>query len=296
MRKSRVSKTEVQTVSGRRWGRDPLLHFAVAGALLFGLYLLRGEGVDDGATLLVSAEQQSQLAAVFTRTWRRPPSEADMQGLVDDWLREEVANREAVALGLAGDDLIVRRRLRQKYEAYLDQVSAPAAPDDVVLADYFHANAARYRQPARYSFTQLFFSADRRDDPAADAGRALRRLGDSGPDAGAEFGDGIALPGRLVERRAAEVAGRFGESFSEALAALPTGRWSGPVPSAYGQHLVYVERVTAAALPALASLRERVLGDWQEEQRRAARTERYRELLDAYTVILEERPGPAAPD
>ena len=52
----------------------------------------------------------------FTRTWQRPPSQEELQGLIRDYVREEVAYREALAMGLDRDDTIIRRRLRQKWE------------------------------------------------------------------------------------------------------------------------------------------------------------------------------------
>ncbi len=40
----------------------------------------------------------------FTRTWQRPPTSEELEGLIRDRVREEVYYREALALGLDKDD------------------------------------------------------------------------------------------------------------------------------------------------------------------------------------------------
>ena len=63
----------------------------------------------------------------FTRTWQRPPTAQELAGLIEDYIREEVLYREAVAMGLDRDDIIVRRRLRQKLE-FLTEETAERHP------------------------------------------------------------------------------------------------------------------------------------------------------------------------
>jgi hypothetical protein len=46
----------------------------------------------------------------------RSPTASESDRLVADYVREEVLYREALALGLDRDDLVVRRRLVQKME------------------------------------------------------------------------------------------------------------------------------------------------------------------------------------
>ena len=147
--------------------KDPLLHFSALGAALFALFLLTNERAPDDDTVVISQARQAQLAAAFGRVWRRPPSDEELKGLIDEWLREELANREAVAMGLARDDLIIRRRLRQKYEAFMDQVASAVEPTETELRVWYDDHADDYRTSMRVTFTQVFFSTDRRDTPAA---------------------------------------------------------------------------------------------------------------------------------
>ncbi|CAN0606546.1 unnamed protein product, partial [Ectocarpus sp. 12 AP-2014] len=167
-------------------------------------------------------------------------SEVELKNLVDDWVREEIANREAIAMGLARDDLIIRRRLRQKYEAFMDQVATAVEPTAEELQDWYESHGEDYLQEPRYSFQQVYFSSDRREDAAMDAQQALDQLSRQGPAAAADLGDALALPRTFDDRRETEIAGRLGTDFAKSLADSPLNTWSGPVSSACGEHLVFL--------------------------------------------------------
>jgi hypothetical protein len=94
-----------------------MLHFLLIGAGLFFLTSRFG-GKRDPASyrIVVSAGQVESLIATFMRSWRRPPTPAELRGLVDEQIKQEIYFREAVALGLDQNDIVVRRRLRQKME------------------------------------------------------------------------------------------------------------------------------------------------------------------------------------
>lgn len=275
----------------KRLLRDPLLHFALLGAALFVAFTLLENPATQATEIVITQAQQRQLAAAFERAWRRPPNAAEIEGLLEDRVREELANREARALGLGRDDPVIRRRLRQKYEALVDQIASSGEPDADALDAWLTAHADRYREEARFTLQQLFFSADAREDAEAEAREALARIADSGPDSTPpRVGDSIGLDRRFADAREDELGGRFGVDFAAALSGLPVGRWSGPVPSAYGFHLVYVEAMTPARLPELAEVREEVLRDWREAQLREARDRAYATLRERYRVTIEAPP------
>ena len=56
-------------------------------------------------------------------------------------------------MGLDKDDTIVRRRLAQKVEFLMDDVSGVTEPDDVTLQAYYDKHAERYREPPRLSLS-----------------------------------------------------------------------------------------------------------------------------------------------
>ena len=111
--------------------------------------------------IVVSASRIANLGDGFARTWRRPPSEQELQGLIEDYVRDEVFYREGRAAGLDRDDVIIRRRVRQKMEFLAEEMSAPE-PSDEQLAAYLASNPERFRADDQITFRQVFLSATRR--------------------------------------------------------------------------------------------------------------------------------------
>ena len=112
-----------------------MLHFLVLGAALFGLFGLVGKKDAEPAKIVVSASRVANLADRFARTWRRPPTRQELQGLVEDYIRDEVFYREGRAAGLDRDDVVIRRRVRQKME-FLAEDMAAGEPSEEQLAAY----------------------------------------------------------------------------------------------------------------------------------------------------------------
>jgi hypothetical protein len=120
--------------------REPLLHFLVLGAGLFVLFGLVGtpsEAPKD--RIMVSAAKIENLAQLFERIWRRPPTAAELDGLIEDHVKEEILYREALALGLDQDDTVIRRRLRQKMEFVSEDIATQAEPTEAELQAFLTA-------------------------------------------------------------------------------------------------------------------------------------------------------------
>ncbi len=160
----------------RRILREPLLHFVVLGAALFGLYGWMNKGVGAPNEIVVSHGQMESLRAQFERTWQRPPTAQELGGLVDGWVREEILYREGLALGFDRDDPVVRRRVSQKVEFIADG-DAPYAPSQSELEEWLHQHQADYRVDAIYSLRQVYFDPARHGERLdADLDAARKRL------------------------------------------------------------------------------------------------------------------------
>lgn len=272
------------------WGvsnvfREPLLHFLVIGVAIFAFYGLvtPPEPVRSARIIEVTLTQRDQLAAQFEAVWRRPPTDTELAGLVDGFVREEVYYREALALGLDRDDTVIRRRLQQKMEFLADAGAASLTADETALRAHLANNIDRFTPPARITFRQVLLAGD---DPQS----ILAKLAEGAdPEA---FGRGTLLPPIMEAAPSTAVDGTFGDGFFAALAALAPGVWSGPIESAFGQHLVEVTEVVPSTPPALEAVRELVEEDWRRETTEAFRTERYQMLRDSYEVVLPPPPKP----
>ena len=271
----------------QRFLREPLLHFLLLGAAIFAAYgLVSTPNRGSSDRIVVTSGRVEHLADGFAMLWGRPPTDAELKGLVDDWVREEVATREALALGLDKDDPVIRRRLRQKLEFVSDDAASRAAPTDAELHAYLEAHPESFLVEPRLSFRQVFLDPgqhpDRLDRDSAGVLAKLTRGGDE-----ATLGDSTLLPRALHDVPASDVAKQFGEPFAATLEGLPLGEWQGPVASAYGVHLVLVSERTEAHLPELSDVRDAVQSAWANARQKEATATFYRELLDRYTVTFE---------
>ena len=273
--------------------KEPLLHFLLLGAGLFIAYDLMSKPGGNSAPgkIVVTAGQVEHLAMGFAKTWQRPPTDAEIKGLVDDWVREEIATREAIALGLDKDDTVIRRRLRQKLEFVSDDIAAQTEPTDADLNAYLQAHPESFHVEPRFTFSQVYLNpAKHGDNLVRDTAQMLARLRQAGGKTdGAALGDSFLIEPTFQSTPASEVAKQFGEQFTAALGGLTPGQWQGPIESGYGVHLVLVSERTEARKPALADVRDAVRREWANARRLEGNAKFYTELLKRYTVTIEGR-------
>jgi hypothetical protein len=275
--------------------REPLLHFVLLGAAMFVMYgLVPEEPSGMPGHIVVTQGTLDNLAAAFACVWRRPPTDQELEGLIQDYVREEVLYREALALGLDRDDTLIRRRLRQKMEFVSEDVAAQAEPSDDDLRAYLQAHPEAFAVEPRLSFRQVYLDPLRRGAHlTGNIGRLLAELQARGLSADpAELGDAFLLAHQFERVSATEVRTIFGDTFAAGLTALTPSQWQGPVPSGYGVHLVYVSERTAGRIPELADVREAVRRAWVNARRLETNETLYRTLLRRYTVTIK-RPPPA---
>jgi hypothetical protein len=238
---------------------------------------------------VVSPAQIEALAEQFSRTWMRSPTEAEMAGLVESHVRDEIYYREAVAIGLDQNDPVVRRRMRQKLEVILDDMATVNIPTDQVLAAFMRDNEERFRREARVSFAHVFLSLEKRQDLEGDAATLLAQL-----QAGASA-EGVGDPTllgyefRWVMRR--DVQKQFGAAFAEEVFALEPGVWTGPIFSALGGHLVMVTERQEGRMPQLAEVRSEVEREWLAVRGQELKDAAYKRLRDGYDVVFDELPA-----
>ena len=270
--------------------REPLLHFLAIGAAIFLYFHWSGGGSGPSSSRIVLTSGQVQhLAAGFTKVWQRPPTEAEVKGLIDDWVREEIAVREAMASGLDRDDTVIRRRLRLKLEFLLDDAGAATPPTEQELQAWLDAHAVNFRVEPEVALRQVFLSRERRGDRAeADAMALLRTLRSGGPEPRLDdLGDPTMLPRELGLGPRSDMVRAFGQAFADQVDGLALGAWSGPLESGYGLHLVQVRERVVGSVPPLALVRPAVERDFMSDRRRRQLATFYERLLEKYTVVGE---------
>jgi hypothetical protein len=274
----------------RKLAREPLLHFALLGAAIFGVHAWTSPAprADARQTIEVPAGQVERLAEVWRRQWQRPPSEDELRAVVEQHVREEMLYRQALALGLERDDSMIRQRLAQKVQFLSEDVAAPAEPDEAALRRFFEERAATYVEPPVLTFSHVYFGRERRGPAvAADAKLALAALARD-PEKAPALGDPFVLPFEFVRTSTVDVASQLGEEFAAALRDVPLGTWQGPVESAFGVHLVRVTERAERRRPDLAEVRSAVLRDYRRTKRDEANRRQLEALRASYRIVVDE--------
>jgi hypothetical protein len=267
---------------------EPLTHFLVLGFLLFVIYAYAKRDTNAGSErLVVSAGKVEHLASIFSRTWQRQPNATELKGLVDDYVREEIAYREGLKLGLDQDDTIIRRRIRQKMDFIADDLTSEVEPTEEDLAAFFANNRNAYLADSRLSFKQVFLDPERHvEDLDRTVVRILKALQSDSADP-REVGDRTLLEHQFLDLPRREVAGIFGDSFAEKLNTSPIQQWTGPMASAYGIHLVFIEDRIDGREPTLDDVRSVVRRDWEQKRRAELAENFYQGLLLKYNVAID---------
>jgi hypothetical protein len=241
--------------------REPLLHFLLIGATLFGVsHYFSPDVTPSTTTLVITSSQLDRMMSGWKRVWKRDPTKEEFAGILEENIREEILYREALAMGLEKDDAVVRRRLRQKMEYLSEDVSSLVEPTEQDLQKFFNQNREMFRPAPLVSFEQEFEGESR-------------------------------LPRSLERVSPAAVDAQFGVGFYDQLKDLPLKVWSGPVVSSFGSHRIYIHFKEVPPEPRFADVKEEVRREWEFVRRTEAQDSFYREIRKRYTITVEDLPG-----
>jgi len=274
----------------RRWLREPLLHFLLAGALIFWTYeLLNPAAVRTARVnqIVLTKDDLRQLAVHWLAQGRPPPTADEMRGLVEQRVHEEILFREAVALGLDKDDEIIKRRLAQKMDFLAADIAALQEPGDAELRGWYAQNSSRFALPARASFRHLYFSFDRPGAHDA-AAAALDKIAGKPADAPevATIADPFMFRDYYAERAPDQIAKEFGPDFAKAVFQVEPGAWRGPIRSGYGWHLVFVDTLEPGRVPAFEEVAPDVKSAWLDEKQLEIKRTALAAMQARYTVVV----------
>ena len=282
------------------WLREPLLHFAAIGLMLFVAdgFVNRGPGgVEPSRQIALTLDDLRQLDIYFESQWRRPPTAQEFSRLVEDKVQQEVLYREALAMGLDKEDTIVKRRMAQKLQFVAEDVATAHEPDAAELKAWYEKNRDRFALLGRITFRQRYFSRDSRGDQArADAERTLAKLAGEPVNSpvAASLGDQFMLQEYYADRTSEQLGKDFGPAFAQAVFQSKPGSWQGPIESGFGWHLVFVDSFVPGRSPAFEEVEPDVKTAWLGEQKAEAWRRAYDAMRGKYTVMLPAPPPDAS--
>ncbi len=259
------------------WTREPLLHFMLLGALLFGIdhALLARE--DDPNTIVVSAEVDKEARETFKGARGQDPTPEQMAALRQVWLDNEVLYREGLALRVDQGDTSIRERVIFKALNVVETQLRRPAVDEATLRAWFEKNRDKYDEPVRYDFQEAVLSGETTEATVRAFVAELNR-GTPG-----EVKAGLRV---FKGRPHANLVQSYGEGFAKALEALPPGEWQA-LPTGAGWRAVRLDAVTAGKPASFETLRNPVLQDWTDATMAAQRTAAVRALAGKYRIKYE---------
>jgi hypothetical protein len=289
-------------MNARQILREPLLHFLVAGGVLFAVFSLTGNKgsvpptdktitVDDEALLTFLQYRSKAFEPEYFTDQIQALSEQERKDLVDQFVEEEMLYREAKALGLEQGDYVIRQRLVQKMRFLMDDLTEGGSkPGDAVLSEYLKKNKDVYTLEPSVTFTHVFVDSTLHGDKTAreKAERLKAELNSRGAafNDAPQFGDRFPFLQNYVERTPDFVTSHFGAEFLAGLEKIAPSEnvWSGPVKSMHGYHLLMVTSRLPARLPELHEIRAQVEEDWLRDRVEGVRTQALSRLASEYIV------------
>lgn len=212
---------------------DPLIGFTLAGGAIFLLHALVAEPPIERERIEVTATTVDEIIRLRSEILSRPLTDEERAELIEQFVDEEILVREAVARGLHLADGKVRQRLRERMEFLLAESAPEPTAADLDRLRARHPN--RYKTPQTVTFEHVFFAEDR-----GAAAALLEEVRDAArmPEAA---GERFWLGRRMERYSASQLLVVLGAGFVDALGAMPTGEWTGPIESGRGWHLVRLE-------------------------------------------------------
>jgi len=282
--------------------KEPLFHFLLIGAALFLLYgwrsnsssLSGGQAGTKTAQIVVTQDAIDQINNLFAKTWQRQPTEEEQKQLIEDFVRNEIYYREAIAIGLDRDDEVIRRRLRLKMEFIYEDITSWAEPTDEDLKAFMKKHREKYLTDPQLSFRQVYINTNKRGKSAeSDARQILAQLTEGAdPDS---VGDPTLLEPEVTLSPLRDIRKQFGDEFGRTLLELKPGGWAGPIRSAFGLHMVFVKERMGGRLPDLKEVRETVKRDWTAERQKELKDAAYAKVRERYSVTVEKPKAVTSP-
>ena len=259
------------------WVQEPLLHFAVLGALLFAADHLSVARADDPRTIVVGSAVTSEAKNAFRTTRGRDPNAEELAALTGRWVDNEVLYREGRALQVDQGDTMIRDRVIFKALMLVESGLRLPPVDDATLRAWFETRRVRYDEPARYDFQEAVLASDTSEAAVRAFAQALN--------AGAP-GDAKAGLRVFKARPLENLIQSYGPDFAKALEENPQGEWRA-VPTSDGLRVMRLDAFVAPRPASFEALRNVVLADWTDATMAQLRTDAVRARGKKYSVKLE---------
>ncbi|HWK51503.1 MAG TPA: peptidylprolyl isomerase [Steroidobacter sp.] len=272
-----TASSTVEPAKSVRWTREPLFHFILIGAVLFGVDALIAGQADDPNRIDLDAQVDAEAQQAFEGARGRKPNAEELRALRQVWLDNEVLYREGLALGLDKGDKSIRERVIFKALSMVDSNTKRPEYDEKVLRDWFEKNRSRYDIPQRFNFQEAVLSGEISEATVRSFVTALN----SG--ATPEVQAGLRV---FTDRPHVTIVQSYGEEFATALESSPPGEWRA-LQTKDGWRAMRLESTVAPQAADFERLRGVVTQDWTDAVMSEQRSAAVGVLAKKYTIVID---------
>ncbi len=255
--------------------KDPLFHFMLVAFFIYILHLVWQPNQKIQKESLISDKELKTVQMKWTKEWNRPPTTAELKSLIAQKKQNEMLFNEAITMGLHKQDKMIYERLIHKIKHLFSNVNVNLNPSKKQLKLYYKNHIDDYRQDGQFSFSQLFISINH-DNPIQKADEMLTLLEDTGvnPEDIDHYGDAYNAH-HIKNATQSEIIKMYGESFYKQLRVLKKFKWSKPLISNSGVHIIMITQHTHGTIKPFTEVQDIVKGDFID----ATKNEHYKSRL-----------------
>lgn len=264
----------------------PFVQFLFFGALIFlGYYLLNPTQKTED-TIIIDDNQFNRIISIFQKQWNRNPSEEELNDLLQARVNEEILYREALKMGLDKNDEIVKRRLSQKFEFLTTDMANLNEPSKDDIKKYYNENKEKYQVDPIFSYAQVYINIDKRNDVMNYARSVKKNIEgkEITPELLEENSDQFPIALYIEKVSKSEIITRMGDDFYDKIKTLEINKWSKPIQSSFGLHLIYPTEIIKVAEPDISTIYSVLKRDYLYEYQANINKTLLNEYKNNYTI------------
>ena len=264
----------------------PLVQFLFFGALIFLGYFLLNPTQNAEDTIVIDDNQFNRIISIFQKQWNRNPTEKELNDLLQARINEEILYREALKMGLDKNDEIVKRRLSQKFEFLTTDMTNLHEPSKDDIQKFYNENKEKYQVDPTFSYAQIFIDIDKRKDVMNYARTVKKSVKgkEITPELLEEYSDQFPIVLYIENVSKSEIINRMGDDFYDKIKSLEIDKWSDPIQSSFGLHLVYPTDIIKVAEPDLNTIYNVLKRDYLYDYQANINKKLLNEYKNNYTV------------
>jgi peptidyl-prolyl cis-trans isomerase C len=267
---------------------EPIFQFLILGSLLYLLVsFVHLKRERQSKEIVVDNERIGLLITNYKNQMGVLPTKEQLDAMLENYIHEEIAYREAKKMGLDKDDEIIRRRLSQKFDFLKTDLREIPAPTEQDLKDFYKKNPSLFQTEGTVNFSHIFFTTDNSNDSIAKlrASAVLQQLRNTTTQRAPEKGDHFALQYDYTEQTRLDIKQNFGDKpILDSLFHSTVHTWVGPVQSGYGWHLLYILKRADASLMPFGQNKELIKAKYTEATRDEQNMNAFKQIEKNYII------------